>query len=120
MPVRAIKLIEMGLKGSNPGQLAVRVPNAIIHSVHLKMGDIFVCEFKKHFNSERKPVREINESVEFRCEHEYFHYSGYEKYYLSYPHIIILTDSDVAKKYGFLVGEYLEIVFQGGFQQKCR
>jgi hypothetical protein len=113
MPVRAIKRIELGLEGSNPGELALRVPEAIVHSIRLMPGDIFVCEFKAHFNSERKLIREINESVEVRCRHRYFSWDEYESsYYLHSPHIIILTDLDVMKKYGFLVDEYLEISFK--------
>ena len=112
MPVRAIKMIEMELEGSKPGELALRIPNAIIHSVRLRKGDIFVCELKKHFNSKQKLIREINQSVEVRCTHYRFGSSYYENHYLDYPHITILTDLDVTKEYGFLVDEYLEIVFK--------
>ena len=38
--------------------------------------------------------------------------SRYEKYYPSVPLITILTGLDVTKKYGFLVDEYLEIIFK--------
>ena len=112
MPVRAIKKIELGLQGSKPGELALRVPKAIVYSVHLRRGDIFICEFKIIFNKEQRLIKEINESVEVRCVHADFGYSTYNKYYLEYPHIIILTDLDVTKKHGFLVDEYLEIVFK--------
>lgn len=112
MPVRAILQIEMGLEGTEEGELAIRVPKAIVHGFRLRKDDIFVCEFKKHFNSEEKPIREINKIVEVRCEHDYFGYESYEENYLAAPHIIILTDLDLTKKYGFLVNEYLEIIFK--------
>ena len=113
MPVRAIKKIELGLAGSKVGQLAIRVPQAIIHSIRLRRGDIFVCEFKNHFNGEQKLIREINETIEVPCRHDWFGYDDYEtNYYLKAPHIIILTDLDITKNYGFLVGEHLEIIFK--------
>lgn len=112
MPVRAIISIQLGLDGTKEGELAIRVPKSIVNGFRLMEDDIFVCEFKKLFNSEKKPIREINEIVEVHCEHFFFGDEYYEEQYLAFPHIIILTDLDLTKKYGFLVYEYLEIIFK--------
>ena len=112
MPVRTIRKIEEGLDGSKEGELALRVPKAIINSIRLEKGDVFVCEFKKHFDHKQKLIKELSETIEIRCENENFDSPYYESSYLSYPHIIILTDLDIMKKYGFLENEYLEVIFK--------
>lgn len=113
MPVRAIKKIQTGLKGSDPGELALKVPKTIIQAIRLRSDDIFVCELKKHFDSKQKLIREIDETVEFHCQHDYFGWDLYSStYYLDAPHIIILTGLCVTKKYGFLAKECLEIIFK--------
>ena len=107
MPLRAIKKIK--LKGN---KLIFIVSEAIKHAIALKEGDFFICDFKNHFDDERNIIKEINESIEVRCAHDYFGTGSYGDDYLSHPHYITLTKLKLTKKYGLLVNEYLEIVFK--------
>ena len=116
MPVRTIKRVEMGsgvgTKNVDKNKLVLRVPEAIVQGIHLRKGDILVCEFKNHYNNEQELITEINESGEVHCRHKAFGESWYESYYLDAPHYIILTDLKLMQKYGFLANEYLEIIFK--------
>ena len=95
MPVRAIKQI-FG------EELTIEVPSAVLNAFAITYNGIgssrgkFVCELKNHFDRNRNLIREVKEEIKLR---------GYS------PGYIKLKNISLARKYGFLAGEYLEIIF---------
>jgi hypothetical protein len=90
MPVRSI--IPIGK------DFDIRIPHPIRDAFDLSLHETFVCEFKRHFDEEKNLIREINETVII--------YTSESNVYIS------LTGHNIAIKYGFLVGEYIEIIFK--------
>jgi len=95
MPVRAIKLI-------SGDELTIEIPSAVLNAFAITYNGIgssrgkFVCEFKNHFDRNKNLIREVNEKIRLR---------GYS------PGYIKLENISLVREYGFLAGEYLEIIF---------
>ena len=95
MPVRAIKLI-------SGEELTIEIPSAVLNAFAITYNGIgssrgkFVCEFNNHFDRSKNLMREVKEKIKLR---------GYS------PGYIKLKNTSLARKYGFLGGEYLEIIF---------
>ena len=93
MPVRYIKEIE--------GNLSIGLPSSISNAFVVERGDIFVCEFKRHFGKKKNLIQGINETVETPVS------VGY-----NITQYFSLIEHNLTKKYGFRVGEYLEVIFK--------
>lgn len=89
MPVRSIVRIGEGF--------GINIPKPIRDAFELSNRETFVCEFKRHFDKEKNLIREINETVIISSCNSYH---------------IMLTGQNIAIKHGFLVGEYIEIIFK--------
>jgi hypothetical protein len=100
MPVRAIKKIESH-KTADQGSLSVKVPEVILDAFKIDSGDEFICEIKRHFDKSKKAINEANETETFKTQNVVFPPAK----------IIGLSETPLAKKYGFVVGDYIEIVF---------
>jgi hypothetical protein len=101
MPVRCIKKI-IERSDSDYGdhkRIKVLFPRSIIYDYSIRWDDIFVCEFKRHFDKNENLIREINENERIK---------GFDSVYEDFD----LKNSSIAKKYGFCTGEYIEIIFQ--------
>ena len=100
MPVRAIKKIASH-KTVDQGSLSIKVPEVILDAFKIDSDDEFVCELKRHFNKDKKIINEASETETFKVHN------------LIFPpaKILGLSETPLAKKYGFVVGDYIEIVF---------
>lgn len=100
MPVRAIKKVSSH-KTVNQGSLSIKVPQVILDAFKVGSEHEFVCELKRHFNKKKEVVNEVNETGKFKV------------YNLILPpsKIIGLSDTPIAQKYGFVVDDYIEIIF---------
>jgi hypothetical protein len=61
MPVRAIKRVS--------GELEIQVPRVILDTFSLKQsssGNLFVCEFRRHFSSDRNFIHRIDRKAKLR------------------------------------------------------
>lgn len=74
--------------------LIVEVPKAVVRGIHLEQNDMFLCEFKKHFDSNKRLIAEINEHMKLYCRPDYWT----ESCYLKDPHYIRLTDLYLMEK----------------------
>ena len=64
-------------------------------------GEIFICDFKRHFDTNKNLVQEVNKTCEMSPSFSLFHFYRF-----------CLKEHAISKKYGFMVGEYLEIIFK--------
>lgn len=97
MPVRAIKRIS--IQHAEPAPIIViNVPQSILNAFRQEISGhlTFVCEFKGHYDKDRTLIRNINETVKIPS------FSGEP---------LVLTDRPITQKYGFVVGEYVEVIF---------
>lgn len=100
MPVWCIKQIFV-----YKGRIKIPFPLSIKNTFTVYDGDIFVCEFKRHFDSNKNLIYEINETDSIKG----FYSHTYPDLYLNR---FDLKASSIAKKYGFCEGEYIEVFFQ--------
>ncbi len=97
MPVRAIKKVLIDCIND---RIAIKVPVSVIN-VYGVGCDRYLCEVVGCFDTNKNLVCKINETEKITPYQEREHYY----YYLS------LSTTEVAKKYGFVKDEYLEIIF---------
>ena len=98
MPVRTIKKISSSDR-SDRNSMIIKVPNAILDCFNVSSYDVFVCEFKRHFDKDKNLICEINETIKWQL-------------FNTYSSELSLVEKPIAKKYGFVLGEYIEVIFQ--------
>ena len=77
------------------------LPYSIDNAFNISASEIFICDFKRHFDKNKKLVQEVNETCEISASFSLFHLYRF-----------CLKEHAISKKYGFMVGEYLEIIFK--------
>ena len=97
MPVRTIKKIITS--SENDRSMIIRIPDAILDCFNVSSDDVFVCEFKRHFDKDKNLICEINETIKW------------QPFSIRYRELS-LVEKPIAKKYGFVFGEYIEVIFQ--------
>jgi hypothetical protein len=100
MPVRVIKKIESH-KTVSQGALSIKIPNVVLDAFKLGSDHELVCEIRRHFDKDKKLLNEINETGRFKS-HSPVLIPG---------RVLVMAETPIAQKYGFAVGEYLEVVF---------
>lgn len=90
MPLREINAIEVG------GDMYINY--SMKTRYELRVGDILVCEIKRHFNSDKKLVNQINEKVEIKLQD-----SGWINLQRELP--------ELTRKYGIKERDYIEVVY---------
>jgi hypothetical protein len=108
MPVRAIK--EIISRKAAQSAICIKVPDAILDAFKIGSEHEFVCEIKRHFDKDKKLIHEVNETANFSS----------HGHVLSSGRILELSETPVAQKYGFVVGDYIEIVFLAVVEKKKR
>ncbi|MDQ1317197.1 MAG: hypothetical protein QG588_848, partial [Candidatus Poribacteria bacterium] len=100
MPVRAIKKITSH-KTVKQGALSIKIPDVILDAFKLDSDHELVCEVKRHFDKDKKQINEVNETYTFK---------SYTPMLVS-GRVLVMAETPIAQKYGFTVGDYVEIVF---------
>jgi hypothetical protein len=108
MPVRAIK--EIISQRAAQSAICIKVPDVILDAFKIGSEHEFVCEIKRHFDKDKKLIHEINETANFSS----------HGHILSSGRILELAETAVAQKYGFAVGDYIEMVFMAVIEKKKR
>jgi len=101
MPVRCLKRIFAG-GSTEKRRISIQFPLSIKNAFKIDEDDVFVCEFKRHFDTNKILIQEINETEKIAG----LIYLGF-----SQPEFI-LKECSIAKKYGLREGEYIEIIFR--------
>ncbi len=96
MPVRVIKQITRSHAAG--GEMIIPTPKSVLDAYTFN-GKQLVCLVKSHFSKDKTLVTRIGETVKLRppsgCGNE-----------------IQLSGEPITQKYGFVMGEYLEIIFE--------
>ena len=83
--------------------MIINIPRAILDCFSC-YEVVFVCKFKRHFDKDKNFICEINETIKWK---------PYISNSVSGPdHELSLVEEPIAKKYGFVKGEYIEVIFQ--------
>ncbi len=90
MPLREINAIEIWRE--------MYINYSMKTKYELKVGDILVCEIKGHFNSSKKLVNIINETVEIKLQ---------DPRWINFPREL----PELTKKYGIKESDYVEVLY---------
>ena len=99
MPVRVIKKI-ISHKTVKQGALSIKIPDVILDTFKLGSDHELVCEIKRHFDKDKKQINEVNETYTFKS------YTP-----LASKRVLVMAETPIAQKYGFTVGDYVEVAF---------
>ncbi len=100
MPVRALKkVLKRHDSSTNFPPIAIELPDTILDGFKIENYDVLVCQFKKHFDKDKKLIREINETMKGQP-------------FVDIYRDLLLGGEPITKKYGFAFGDYIEIIFQ--------
>ena len=104
MPVKCLKQMSVEKKYGDHSHdsIYIRFPLAIRNAIIVRQTDIFVCEFKRLFDSNKNLIKEINETE--KIDGLYDHKDSQPRF--------SLKGCDVTKKYGLCEGEFIEIIFK--------
>jgi hypothetical protein len=86
-------------------RIKIPFPLSIKNAFTVYKDEIFVCKFKRHFDSNKNLIYEINETESIKG---FYDHASPDLYHNRFD----LKASSIAKKYGFCEGEYIEVFFQ--------